>query len=747
MPDNNSLLMPFKQVAVICLVLSMLIPVVVISAPRASAASPSPYADDLVAEGFDINFTKELHINQTSAPTGEWKTYLYPGAWVQYTTNGMICNFNASASTTNRQVYVGQNPSYRIASDTIRAVFDLAVNNTQPTIEHFKIKWQFSNSAGATLALITTTYSPVTTLYALDNYASGSLVQSTTSLFIDNYAYSDDGMLSLDVLLSIVDGNTVIYRQNGVEWRIPIVGGELLNSHFNVLYVATSTAWTNNYTAVLKYIGLADLNDSADICYKSNLKLSSVPYGYDATLAFDIHADFSKYEMIDVAEKLASDYGIMGTLHTFVHGNTYYGQGFAENASLLNSLKEARSSGWELGTHALSSETINRTAAIEYLQEHYELLGEYPQTWADHGAMDHDLWKDGDNPASDYYISDFMNDHLTCAWLNDESIYHQDGFDVTIDGMYISLVDGIETYGASRGMFLSYLSSASTTPYMGYLSSRAVIVIHDYLTNLCVVKNGGTLIGTSAGTGVTVTPNWYINPQSNYLNNEWFLHPSVKSSLDTLTSSGKIWSAGVSEIYQYTEAVRDATIIDDVTSVQITNPSSIDLHGLTIYTLDTAEPEYALFYNGKYYAPQAAADGWNYVIDNIPRGSVVTLQKVYIPEFMPEIKLDSSGMMVWADENKTYIYAPQNGAAHVGLNYDYTDYLLRDSDGETIDYELVDGSIYWNVTRGELYEVQSYANYRQEQMDAAFSPIFAIIPLVIIMSVIPMVMGLGRKLK
>lgn len=51
----------------------------------------------------------------------------------------------------------------------------------------------------------------------------------------------------------------------------------------------------------------------------------------------------------------------------------------------------------------------------------------------------------------------------------------------------------------------------------------------------------------------------------------------------------------------------------------------------------------------------------------------------------------------------------------------------------------------------ELYpgtnEIITETQYRQDQMDSAISPIFAIIPIVIIVGLIPMVMGFGRKLK
>ena len=94
--------------------------------------------------------------------------------------------------------------------------------------------------------------------------------------------------------------------------------------------------------------------------------------------------------------------------------------------------------------------------------------------------MSHDLWKDGGNQASDYYIADVLAEHLICAWLNDQAIYHQSGMDVNIDGMHVGEIGGIDTYSVSRGIFLSFLRSSEQVSYMGYMSSRAT-ALHDYL--------------------------------------------------------------------------------------------------------------------------------------------------------------------------------------------------------------------------------------------------------------------------
>jgi hypothetical protein len=733
------------RLAAISLCLMMCLSSLAVLAPSASAA-PATYTDTLVEPGFDIDITKELHLDQETAPTGEWRSHLYPGAWVDWTADGMVCTFDESESASNRQIYVGRVPANRIPSNTVRTIAEIDVNNTVPSLEYFRIKWQFFNSASSLLAEVIMAYSSTLTRCDVCNYASGSGIWTTCMLFVDNYARSDDGRLPLDLMVSIADGDTLIYYQNGVRWDIPFVGGALEDVHFGQVFFVTSSQWTNNYTATLKYIGIADLDDTSELRYVDNLHVSSTPYGCDMTLAFDIHADYSRYEMVDVMKGLADEYGIMGTLHTFVYGDPNYGEGFAENASLLASLKDARASGWELGTHALSSSTsIDRATAIAYLEKHKELLGEYPRIWTDHGYLSHNLWKDGGNQASDYYIADVLAEHLICAWLNVMKTYHQSGMDVNIDGMHVGEIGGIDTYSVSRGLYLSYLTNVKQVSYMGYMSSRATIVLHEYLTNLCVVRDGDTLIGTSSGPGVTVTPGWYASPQTNYQDNEWFLHPEFEASIEAMTSGGTVWSAGVSEIYQYTEAVRDLIIDEGATYIHIANPSSIDLRGLTLYTLDSDRPEYVLYHNGKYYAPQPAAHGWNFVIDNVPRGAVITLEKVERPSFMPEIMLDSSGLAMWADDKATYIYATQTGAAHVTLNRDYTDYMIRDASDNNIVYDAADGSVLFDAERGELYVIQSLSAYRAAQIDVAMSPLYAIIPVVVMLAVLGGVLGMLGK--
>lgn len=73
--------------------------------------------------------------------------------------------------------------------------------------------------------------------------------------------------------------------------------------------------------------------------------------------------------------------------------------------------------------------------------------------------------------------------------------------------------------------------------------------------------------------------------------------------------------------------------------------------------------------------------------------------------------------------------------------------VLQDGDVYSrITYSGYGGPLIVTVEEGD-YKIMTLSDYNSQVLNDAISPIFAILPLVIIVSVIPMVMGLGRKLK
>ena len=72
--------------------------------------------------------------------------------------------------------------------------------------------------------------------------------------------------------------------------------------------------------------------------------------------------------------------------------------------------------------------------------------------------------------------------------------------------------------------------------------------------------------------------------------------------------------------------------------------------------------------------------------------------------------------------------------------------LVIDENGNEVNFTVTDGGIILEVEAGE-YQIMTKSYYRQLQVDNAISPIFIIIPFVVIFSVIQLVTGLGRKLR
>lgn len=102
-----------------------------------------------------------------------------------------------------------------------------------------------------------------------------------------------------------------------------------------------------------------------------------------------------------------------------------------------------------------------------------------------------------------------------------------------------------------------------------------------------------------------------------------------------------------------------------------------------------------------------------------------------------------------SDDYGESITASTNGYnAMMVYRWEPTEDTIVMCDGESVEYSTTpEGYILIEVEDGKEYMITTLDDYRQLQFGEAISPIFAIIPLVIIVSVIPMVMGLGRKLK
>lgn len=109
------------------------------------------------------------------------------------------------------------------------------------------------------------------------------------------------------------------------------------------------------------------------------------------------------------------------------------------------------------------------------------------------------------------------------------------------------------------------------------------------------------------------------------------------------------------------------------------------------------------------------------------------------------VQSNVSGMIIENDSMLSFTLSNIGGKSRLLIDADFVE-LILDENGNEIEFEVTADGIIVEVEAGE-YTLMTEAYYRQEQMNNAITPIFAIIPLVIILSVIPMVMGIGKKLK
>ena len=135
--------------------------------------------------------------------------------------------------------------------------------------------------------------------------------------------------------------------------------------------------------------------------------------------------------------------------------------------------------------------------------------------------------------------------------------------------------------------------------------------------------------------------------------------------------------------------------------------------------------------------------------DTIATGAYFTSTDAYLAhrqamgQFVPVLEISNDSKSLRVESNKNVM-----ASLYVGMiNAEIDDLIVVNEDLELVDNVARDDFLLFMTEAGETYEIMTESAYRSLLMDRSISPVFAIIPLVIIISVIPMVMGLGRKHK
>lgn len=716
-------------------ILSILILSIFTAIPNCSADSGSFIVHQ---EGY-VFTSVPLKISKFTSADGIFPKTNGPNSGSTYSSEGLICNYTG----TSKYVQLTDAAKTRVKSAEVILSSDAFETIPSTNQVYMQIRFTDESVSPNKYWIINIRITSERAIYQLRYNAQDGLGEINLGETTPVWYEQIQGVQTYHMAFEVVPG-AVNIGFNGMNRSIdcPLVPSS--STYFGYLHVKSGLVWENDKTITLSKLAIYN---SQGFHFNDHLKMTLSPYGYDFGISFHLHADATRYEMVDVLREYAITYGVKGTLDVFMESNTeVYGDGVLQNISLLNSLLALKDAGWDIGIHSGAAESRTRSQILELLDAFEDTFGAKPAIWSDHSSNNQDLNKSGNNLYSDYYIADYLQQNEIPAWINNESHAHMDSMFGSLNGIVYEQpgFENLYTFRASAYYFPSLAQFNSDSELMmGLATTGTVNLYHEYPHRFCVVSSGGKLIGSETGPGVTFNGTYYSYPATHYQSGEkWYMHPKHVAWFET-AKAYNIWYATAREVVDRSSVFQQLTFLETASGVEITNPAQNDIDGLTLYTRSESKPDYILYSDGTYYYPSKSAVGWAFGI-NVPKGTILSLEKVE-PSNVPQVYLDSVGLSIHRTGDRLFVYALNDGVAHIEPMLNYIDYRITNSKDTLIPF--IEGSLEWNTSKGELYEVWSASAYRQELLDAAISPIFAIIPLVIIVSVIPMVMGLGRKLK
>lgn len=652
----------------------------------------------------------------------------YSGAGFQYTTDGLLCNWSSASKLVRINIAASE-------SNAVRMVATATISDANRPLWYFALKGAndypnimvIINPQPYTVAISGTVYTALGVNHAMDAM---------------NIRMDGNGTFTYDMMVSIATDGILTVGVNGVDVTQDL--GLSFVAPCQVTSVRASSGLAFDSTP--HYINSVTVGSDAE--YVDVLHPTITPWGYDLTYSVHFHADGARPATIAAITEISETYGLKGTLDIFMRGDaTEWGW---NDTGYAQAVLDLYNSGWSIGIHAFANHNVTRADMLTLLDTFEDYFGTL-KTFSDHGYVQQTMIRNGMNSSNQYYIADILVDKGTTVWVNDVPVSHSIYVDLNIGGVSYenSTYEGLNLFRVtalqSGAFFNGYASKAAMEDaFQTYAWQRAVILEHEYIARfLYAMMPNGTKYTLWPTVGDYIyNSDVYFDSKHNLPEATWHALPNLVTFLSMLNDYNT-WYAPAYDVWARSHIIQQMTVSDAAGTVTITNPTATDVPGFTLYSI--SEPEYALQCDNKIYYPVKGTYSWSFVIDEVPRGASIILSKVDIPLSAPTIYLDSSPVAYWTDGNRMGVYALTDGQIHIDPSFDYTDYRLTKSDGTVVEY--TDGSLLWNATRGEIYTIQSNADYHAELMNQAISPIFAIIPLVIIMSVIPVVMGLGRKLK
>lgn len=723
------------RLAAISLVVVMCLSALPMLAPSASAAVPDEFEEPGYALSdplYSIDFTAE-DPSVTLTPNG---------AGYEYTPNGLLVNYSGPSKTLG--MAAGTSLEQK---DIIR----LAWERTASTTDSMRISWGFQSLDQATDRVSGTIYfRPTYTTVTAETWENYAPVEGSRKEQYISYDFLD--IQSMDVLIR-TDGSSVTIGINGITFEYEMAR-DYTRMRVYTLELGSGVAWDPASEVLITALELGD-STNCKVRYNDRLHKTITPWGYDFTYSMQIHGDDATPTVLEALRDMSIKHGLRLEFSAWMESrDTQYNMSDPDYKRVLEELRDI---GWDIGLHAVTQDS----RVAEYL---IPLIAEFQRdfqfnSWIDHGGTAQQINDTGSDPTSPYYMLDWLLANGIMIWANDRNHSHAVGNDLNRFGVYYTheyFGQTVPLVHSSNAMFYNFIAVRNSpeyntvdsyaTQFSGWASDRAVIIYHEYADRFVYHTVDGV---NYAGTTYSIFGYDYV-PRSTLPEygdaramNE---HPAtIIPALDLMLSGMneyRVWKATPYEIYQRDYYVSRVTVDETASDVTLTNPTSTSIPGFTLYTKE--RPDYALKCGDKTYYAAPGNCGWHFVIDELPRGQALQLTKVAIGDNAPSVRVDSVGLSLWTDSSRIYAHAIETGEAHIDPAVDYTDFMVLDSAGARVQSS---GSLIWSAVEGVTYSIQSESGYRQEQIDRAMSPLYAAIPVVVVLAVLSGLITMVGRLK
>jgi hypothetical protein len=490
---------------------------------------------------------------------------------------------------------------------------------------------------------------------------------------VQNYGFAYDAQErgTLDLVVEVIDGNMVVgidgfsttLQTNFKVYNDLQLGGVSVSSN--------QLKWSSPAQVVLKRF---ELGSGAASVYHDRLHTTITPWGYDFTMALQIHGDQANPAQLALLKELADNYDVRGEFDAWVDlpddlVATAYS--IDTDANYSRSLLDLQTSGWDIGLHSVIPASANRTELLTLIDRFEQTFGPL-KAWVDHGSLPQDIYQYGNNATSDYYISDWLVDHNVTIWVNEENHSHSPTQDLNLVGVryHNGSYPGLDLLRVSQYGFLFEANGwqAAYAPVTQdelsdrqriYASNSAVLIWHDYTGKYTYVEDGGINYSMQTLPSMGYPYESITDPYNanTHPNGTWHLLPVLEAYFAAMHQDYDVWYATPREVYERSIAVEQITVSENATAVTIANSATTSLAGLTLFTKEA--PRYCLRSGDIYYYSQHGAEGFHFVIPDVPAGTRMVLEKVDLPSFAPVVQKGS--VSLWGGPDELFLRANEDG--------------------------------------------------------------------------------------